>query len=153
MGRQGLGFMSPSWMVFAHSALPWGGWLAMRKRPWGRHRKMPASREMASGDTTAWQGCRSRRSRQVTGQYEACRSSLTNAQHPATSLPAARRVLRYEQSTGRALHPCVYAVTDSNCSSLAAKEDVDGFLVGGASLKGPAFITICNATHVAATTA
>ncbi|GAB4814167.1 hypothetical protein N2152v2_001213 [Parachlorella kessleri] len=42
------------------------------------------------------------------------------------------------------------SVTDSNCSSLAAKEDVDGFLVGGASLKGPAFLTICNATHVAA---
>ena len=56
------------------------------------------------------------------------------------------------QSTGRALHP-LCAVTDSNCSSLAAKEDVDGFLVGGASLKGPAFLTICNATHVAATTA
>lgn len=42
------------------------------------------------------------------------------------------------------------AVTDQNCSQLASEEDVDGFLVGGASLKGPTFIQICNATHTAA---
>lgn len=27
-----------------------------------------------------------------------------------------------------------------------AQEDIDGFLVGGASLKGPAFVTIANAS-------
>lgn len=42
------------------------------------------------------------------------------------------------------------SVTDQNCSQLASEEDVDGFLVGGASLKGPTFIQICNATHTAA---
>ena len=26
-------------------------------------------------------------------------------------------------------------------------EDIDGFLVGGASLKGPDFVTICNAAR------
>jgi hypothetical protein len=42
------------------------------------------------------------------------------------------------------------AVTDTNCGTLATKEDVDGFLVGGASLKGASFITICNAPLAAA---
>ncbi|XP_009590743.1 triosephosphate isomerase, chloroplastic-like [Nicotiana tomentosiformis] len=32
----------------------------------------------------------------------------------------------------------------SNCSDLAKKEDIDGFLVGGASLKGPEFASIVN---------
>ncbi len=32
----------------------------------------------------------------------------------------------------------------SNCADLAKKEDIDGFLVGGASLKGPEFGTIVN---------
>jgi triosephosphate isomerase len=36
------------------------------------------------------------------------------------------------------------SVTDTNCRDLAKQEDVDGFLVGGASLK-PAFIDIINA--------
>jgi triosephosphate isomerase len=36
------------------------------------------------------------------------------------------------------------SVTDTNCRELAREEDVDGFLVGGASLK-PAFIDIINA--------
>merc|ERR1712216_633016 len=31
-----------------------------------------------------------------------------------------------------------------NCDELAQKEDIDGFLVGGASLIGEAFVTICN---------
>lgn len=43
------------------------------------------------------------------------------------------------------------SVTDANCGQLASEEDVDGFLVGGASLKGPTFIQICNATHAGAT--
>ncbi|KAI8464706.1 MAG: Triosephosphate isomerase [Monoraphidium minutum] len=37
------------------------------------------------------------------------------------------------------------SVTDANCGELAGMEDIDGFLVGGASLKAPAFVTICNA--------
>jgi triosephosphate isomerase (TIM) len=42
------------------------------------------------------------------------------------------------------------SVNDANCADLATREDIDGFLVGGASLKGPAFITICNARRGAA---
>ena len=41
------------------------------------------------------------------------------------------------------------SVSDKNAADIASKEDVDGFLVGGASLKGETFITICNA-HTAA---
>lgn len=37
------------------------------------------------------------------------------------------------------------SVTDANCAELAKQEDIDGFLVGGASLKAPSFINICNA--------
>ncbi|KAG6481176.1 triosephosphate isomerase, chloroplastic-like isoform X2 [Zingiber officinale] len=36
------------------------------------------------------------------------------------------------------------SVNGSNCSELAEEEDIDGFLVGGASLKGPEFATIVN---------
>lgn len=36
------------------------------------------------------------------------------------------------------------SVTGSNAKELAAQPDIDGFLVGGASLK-PEFIDICNA--------
>ncbi|KAF9619170.1 hypothetical protein IFM89_005724 [Coptis chinensis] len=36
------------------------------------------------------------------------------------------------------------SVNGSNCAELAKKEDIDGFLVGGASLKGPEFTTIIN---------
>lgn len=36
------------------------------------------------------------------------------------------------------------SVNGSNCLELAKKEDIDGFLVGGASLKGPEFATIVN---------
>ncbi|XP_019169336.1 PREDICTED: triosephosphate isomerase, chloroplastic-like [Ipomoea nil] len=36
------------------------------------------------------------------------------------------------------------SVNGSNCSELAKKEDIDGFLVGGASLKGPEFAVIVN---------
>ncbi|VDP83005.1 unnamed protein product [Echinostoma caproni] len=38
------------------------------------------------------------------------------------------------------------SVTAANCKELAKKPDVDGFLVGGASLK-PEFVEICNANH------
>ncbi|PNW88433.1 hypothetical protein CHLRE_01g029300v5 [Chlamydomonas reinhardtii] len=37
------------------------------------------------------------------------------------------------------------SVSDTNCKDLSKQEDIDGFLVGGASLKGAAFVTICNA--------
>eukprot|EP00877_Chromochloris_zofingiensis_P002231 jgi/Chrzof1/12008/Cz06g17270.t1_TPI[v5.2] len=37
------------------------------------------------------------------------------------------------------------SVNDGNCEELARQEDIDGFLVGGASLKAPSFLTICNA--------
>jgi triosephosphate isomerase len=36
------------------------------------------------------------------------------------------------------------SVNGGNSSELAKKEDIDGFLVGGASLKGPEFATIVN---------
>ncbi|WCJ39792.1 triosephosphate isomerase [Euphorbia peplus] len=36
------------------------------------------------------------------------------------------------------------SVNGSNCAELAKEEDIDGFLVGGASLKGPEFATIIN---------
>ncbi|KAK4765447.1 hypothetical protein SAY86_026537 [Trapa natans] len=36
------------------------------------------------------------------------------------------------------------SVNGSNCAELAKQEDIDGFLVGGASLKGPDFATIVN---------
>lgn len=48
------------------------------------------------------------------------------------------------------LHPCFYlrlsvgSVTADNCKELGTQPDVDGFLVGGASLK-PEFINIINA--------
>lgn len=38
------------------------------------------------------------------------------------------------------------SVNDGNANELAGQEDIDGFLVGGASLKGPAFVTIANAS-------
>lgn len=41
------------------------------------------------------------------------------------------------------------SVTDANCGELATQEDIDGFLVGGASLKAPSFINICNARGAA----
>jgi triosephosphate isomerase len=37
------------------------------------------------------------------------------------------------------------SVNGANSAELATQEDIDGFLVGGASLKGPEFATICNA--------
>ena len=37
------------------------------------------------------------------------------------------------------------SVNDQNAAELANKNDVDGFLVGGASLKADAFASICNA--------
>lgn len=40
------------------------------------------------------------------------------------------------------------SVTDANCAALIALEDVDGFLVGGASLK-PAFKVICESCNSA----
>ena len=36
------------------------------------------------------------------------------------------------------------SVNAGNCEELARQEDIDGFLVGGASLKGDDFVTICN---------
>lgn len=39
------------------------------------------------------------------------------------------------------------SVNDDNCSELGHQEDIDGFLVGGASLKANAFLKICNAQH------
>lgn len=36
------------------------------------------------------------------------------------------------------------SVTEKNCQELAKQQDIDGFLVGGASLK-PAFVDIINA--------
>lgn len=40
------------------------------------------------------------------------------------------------------------SVNGANSQELAKQEDIDGFLVGGASLKGPEFATICNSVTV-----
>ncbi len=45
------------------------------------------------------------------------------------------------------------SVNDGNCVELSKKPNVDGFLVGGASLNGETFVTICNAPKNAAQTA
>lgn len=45
------------------------------------------------------------------------------------------------------------SVNAKNCVELATQEDVDGFLVGGASLIGPDFITIANAFEKTMSTA
>lgn len=45
------------------------------------------------------------------------------------------------------------SVNAENCAELATKEDVDGFLVGGASLKGPDFLVIANAFETQAVSA
>ena len=37
------------------------------------------------------------------------------------------------------------SVSAKNCVELAAQDDIDGFLVGGASLKAADFLTICAA--------
>lgn len=42
------------------------------------------------------------------------------------------------------------SVNDANCEDLATLSDVDGFLVGGASLKAESFLTICNSARVLA---
>ncbi|KAF8065888.1 hypothetical protein HT031_002949 [Scenedesmus sp. PABB004] len=39
------------------------------------------------------------------------------------------------------------SVNDGNCNELATQPDIDGFLVGGASLKAGAFLTICGAVE------
>lgn len=39
------------------------------------------------------------------------------------------------------------SVNDQNAGELARKDDLDGFLVGGASLKGKTFAKICNAQN------
>lgn len=45
------------------------------------------------------------------------------------------------------------SVNGGNCSELAKQEDIDGFLVGGASLKGPEFATIVNSVTAKKVTA
>lgn len=45
------------------------------------------------------------------------------------------------------------SVKSANAPELSLKEDIDGFLVGGASLDGKEFVTICNATATAASAA
>lgn len=39
---------------------------------------------------------------------------------------------------------------DGNCAELAQQPDIDGFLVGGGSLKGDSFMKICQARNSAA---
>lgn len=47
------------------------------------------------------------------------------------------------------LCPAGGSVSDKTCQNLASKKDLDGFLVGGASLKGDVFAQICNAKKTA----
>lgn len=42
------------------------------------------------------------------------------------------------------------SVNDGNCAELAQQPDIDGFLVGGGSLKGDSFMKICQARNSAA---
>eukprot|EP00898_Chlorokybus_atmophyticus_P001518 jgi/Chlat1/2367/Chrsp17S02641 len=41
------------------------------------------------------------------------------------------------------------SVSPATCEDLAKEHDIDGFLVGGASLQGPSFVKICNAQEAA----
>jgi triosephosphate isomerase (TIM) len=45
------------------------------------------------------------------------------------------------------------SVKGKNCNELACQEDIDGFLVGGASLDSGEFLKICNARSGAAAAA
>lgn len=45
------------------------------------------------------------------------------------------------------------SVKSDNCAELGALQDIDGFLVGGASLDGHEFAKICNARVGAASSA
>lgn len=45
------------------------------------------------------------------------------------------------------------SVKGDNAGTLASQEDIDGFLVGGASLKADEFLKICNAKQAAAAAA
>eukprot|EP01024_Parvocaulis_polyphysoides_P013157 TRINITY_DN1508_c0_g4_i1.p3 TRINITY_DN1508_c0_g4~~TRINITY_DN1508_c0_g4_i1.p3 ORF type:complete len:212 (-),score=42.84 TRINITY_DN1508_c0_g4_i1:367-1002(-) len=45
------------------------------------------------------------------------------------------------------------SVKPNNCVELAQQEDIDGFLVGGASLSGPDFVEICKSNVAAASVA
>ena len=40
------------------------------------------------------------------------------------------------------------SVNEGNCAALAQHSDVDGFLVGGASLDAEKFVQICNSSAV-----
>lgn len=40
------------------------------------------------------------------------------------------------------------SVNAGNCEELASQPDIDGFLVGGASLNGPDFVKICNSASL-----
>jgi hypothetical protein len=64
------------------------------------------------------------------------------------------QILEFFSLTGDKISPEVASATriiyggsvnGANSAELAKKEDIDGFLVGGASLKGAEFVTICNA--------
>lgn len=81
---------------------------------------------------------------QVALQYAraACDTSRRDQQHSMGKLSM------YWDAHGPDKHRLTCAggsVNDQNAAELASKEDVDGFLVGGASLKADAFATICNA--------
>ena len=61
-----------------------------------------------------------------------------------------RRWLAENVSPATALHMRIQyggSVNAANANELAKLEDVDGFLVGGASLKAPDFVAICNAAE------
>ena len=45
------------------------------------------------------------------------------------------------------------SVKGANAGELASQEDIDGFLVGGASLQSGEFLKICNARQAAAAAA
>ena len=81
-------------------------------------------------------------------------SICRRAQHAIASVPLASQVLlmragthasRAREEPGAPTRCAGGSVNDKNSSDLAGMEDIDGFLVGGASLKGASFATICNA--------
>ena len=81
-------------------------------------------------------------------------SIYRRAQHVIALVPLASQVLlkragthasRAREEPGVPTRCAGGSVNDKNSSDLAGMEDIDGFLVGGASLKGASFATICNA--------
>ena len=89
----------------------------------------------------------------VVSRTNRCGPSARGRWRPGAGAGGARghpRVRRERRVAGGGVcgsHPVRGSVNAGNCEELAKQEDIDGFLVGGASLVGPDFVTICNAAR------